>query len=316
MACYIGRLSRTTFKLVSGREGAWVECEAFSRIPWLVHAFSTRDQGKQAALKPRRGAKANAMGNDGWRLVSDLGAGDFQRASLRQTHSSILYSVLPNLGSTTVRYNLSGYASAADKGKPHSPSGDALITKHAGILLGVRVADCLPVLLADRKNRAVAAVHAGWRGALGRVVEKTVGEMRRVFGSRPENLIAALGPSIRSCCYEVGEEVVDAFSGRFAGAEGFFRRSSPDSEAANRRLPLFFAQAPPGHGPEDHPGIYLDLVAVARYQLENAGVPAARIHVADYCTAFRTDLFYSYRKEGSFAGRMLAMIGVRPASSR
>ncbi len=300
-----GRISKSD----PGREGGWIECEALGRLGWLVHGFSTRNGGKKAG---RAGQRAKRASTGEWRPSASLGAGDFVSASLRQTHSSLIYSVEPGPRPATLRYDLSGYAPAVWDGNEPAPFGDALVTNHPGILLSVRVADCMPVLLVDPENRAVAGVHAGWRGALSRIVEKTAGEMRRIFHSRPEKLIAAIGPSIRNCCYEVGEEVFDAFSGTFERPESFFRRMAPASDALDRRIPLFFTQAPPGHGQEEHSGIYLDLVAVARYQLESAGVPPARIHVADYCTACRPDLFYSYRKQGSFAGRMTAAIGIRP----
>lgn len=226
----------------------------------------------------------------------------------------MIYRVDRGEDSSPVRYSLSGYASSAVKRGRLKPVGDALLTNSPQILLSVRVADCLPVLLIDRKERAVAAVHAGWRGALNRIVEKAVGEMRRVFHSRPENLTAAIGPSVRACCYEVGEDVMEAFRGRFACPEHFFRThqtAGADQGAGNRRLPLFFSQVPPGHQASEHSGVYLDLVAVARTQLELAGIAPGQIHVADYCTSCRNDLFYSYRKEGSLAGRMLAVVGIR-----
>lgn len=252
----------------------------------------------------------------GWGFLSDMGGDGFLLASVRQKHSAIIYCVSARRDSLSPQYELPGYGPPTQDCKQPNPFGDALITNHAGILLSVRVADCMPILLVDYENRAVAAVHAGWRGALARIVEKTAGEMRRAFHSRPENLIAAIGPSIRGCCYEVGEEVVDAFCGRFACAEKFFRKGSleqADAGMANRRLPLFFSQSPPGHQLEEHSGTHLDLVAVARYQLEHAGVPPAQIHVAEYCTACRNDLFYSYRKEGNLAGRIMAVVGIRPA---
>ncbi|MCL5005402.1 MAG: peptidoglycan editing factor PgeF [Acidobacteria bacterium] len=249
--------------------------------------------------------------------MSEFRSDGFRLAALRQKHSAIIYSVSPGRDSLSLRYDLSGYPSSAPDRKHQDLSGDALMTNSAKILLSVRVADCMPVLLVDSENRCVAAVHAGWRGALSRIIEKTAGEMRRVFHSKPENLIAAIGPSIRACCYEVGEEVVEAFYGRFARPEKFFRNDlseSSDSGAANRRLPLFFSQAPPGHQLKEHSGARLDLVAVACSQLELAGVPPAQIHIADYCTACRNDLFYSYRKEGSLAGRMMAVVGIRAAA--
>jgi YfiH family protein len=170
----------------------------------------------------------------------------------------------------------------------------------------------MPVLLIDPRKRAVAAAHAGWRGALTRLVEKTVGEMRREFGSRPRDILAAVGPSIRACCYEVGEEVHDAFSSRFAKPERFFRKPTQPSSTAERYPLGFLAAEPPGHGTADAPRVHLDLAAVARAQLEDAGVPLANIDVAEFCTACRTDLFFSHRREGSRTGRLMAVIGIRP----
>jgi len=192
-------------------------------------------------------------------------------------------------------------------------AGDALLTNEPGVLLSVRAADCMPILMVDSRLRAVAAVHAGWRGAALRIVEKSVGDMRRVFGSRTEDILAAVGPCIRACCYEVGEEVMDAFGGGSAASEGYFREAPPDqrAQALSRKYPLLFLTAkPPGHGPQGDLALRLNLVAVARDQLCAAGVPAFNIEVADFCTACHTDLFYSHRKEGQ-TGRAMAVIGIR-----
>jgi hypothetical protein len=141
--------------------------------------------------------------------------------------------------------------------------------------------------------------------------------MRRAFGCDPQKLIAAAGPSIRACCYEVGEEVVAAFHGRFAGAERFFRPRRVRSRAACKRasLPLLGA-APPRKAPEHAPAVRLDLAAVARDQLASAGVEPGNILVADYCTACRTDLFFSHRREGARTGRQAAAIGIRESGDR
>ena len=194
------------------------------------------------------------------------------------------------------------------------PEGDALLTHQPALLLSVRTADCLPVLLVDRRRRAAAAVHAGRRGALARIVEKAVGEMRGLFASQPEDLLAALGPSLRVCCYEVGQEVVDAFVGRFAHGEKFFRRSpAAGSDAHAAAAPLSSSSLyPPGHASAAAPVARLDLVAVAEEQLLCAGLRAANIQSLPFCTACRTDLFFSHRKEGSLTGRMMAVIGIRP----
>lgn len=317
-ACYIEGLGRRTFNLVSFREHRWIECEALSRLPWLIHAYSTRSGDKGTRPKAARSVVARATDGVPRRFLAELGAAGFKLASLRQRHSAIIYSVSPCAGRESLYYDLSGYPSVARGRKRLTPFGDALITKHPGILLSVRVADCMPIFIVDYENQAIAVVHAGWRGALDRIIEKTAGEMRRIFRSQPEKLIAAIGPSIRACCYEVGEELVEAFCGQFERGEQFFETEHAESRAAglaNRRLPLFFSQSPPGHQLNEPSGVHLDLVAVARCQLEQAGVPPAQIHAADFCTSCRNDLFYSFRKEGSLAGRITAVIGIRPGST-
>jgi purine-nucleoside/S-methyl-5'-thioadenosine phosphorylase / adenosine deaminase len=314
-------LGAETFHLVSLRDVTWLECGAFARIPWLVHAFGTRQGG---ALKPNlSGQDSVKNANCGFtpasqlpgRLIQALRAEGFPLAAMRQTHSAAIYCVSQGSGLGRLQYQLAGNPLPDTEDSLHLRSGDALISNHPGILLSIRVADCMPVLMVDRERRAIAAVHAGWRGALNRIIEKTVGEMCRTFDSRPEKLVAAIGPSIRGCCYKVGQEVVEAFCGRFPAGENFFRRvpaTPEESHMALRYQVPFMNQAPPGHRVEEQSKVHLDLAAVACYQLEHAGVPRDQIYVADYCTACRTDLFYSYRKEASLAGRMLAMIGMRP----
>lgn len=155
----------------------------------------------------------------------------------------------------------------------------------------------------------------GWRGALARIIEKAVGDMRRTFGSDPQELIAAVGPSIRSCCFDVGQEVVEAYDGGFTEADRFFQALPQRSPkvAGDRYSMLFLESYPPGHAPEHLPVARLDLPAVARYQLESAGLKPANIEIAEYCTACRTDLFFSHRREGGRTGRQAAAIGIRKA---
>ncbi|MEJ2007569.1 MAG: polyphenol oxidase family protein, partial [Acidobacteriota bacterium] len=207
------------FNIVSPEGLAWLECAAFARIPWLVHGFGTR-QGGESKSAPAGQDSAISSGAGHPRVVHKrrrflqaLGAGDFPLALLHQTHSTIIYCV-SQTSDGLLQYQLAGNP-LPETGDSRARSGDALMTRHADVMLGVRVADCMPILIADRERRAVAAVHAGWRGALNRIVEKAVGEMCRTFHSQPENLLAAIGPSIRACCYEVGPEVVDAFCGSF-----------------------------------------------------------------------------------------------------
>ncbi len=146
----------------------------------------------------------------------------------------------------------------------------------------VRTADCVPALLAERDGRAAAAVHAGWRGVVAGVVGSAIRELAAA-GVDPARLVVALGPSIGPCCYEVGEEVANAL----AAASG----------------------VEPTGGPEGRPRV--DLGLAVRRQLEDRGVPSRVISTAPWCTRCRDDLFFSYRRDGERAGRMLALVGPR-----
>jgi hypothetical protein len=246
-------------------------------------------------------------------FLAQLGAASFALASLRQIHSPHVYQVTRAAGGK-LEYRFCGIPFPELRpGTP--PAGDALLTDEPGILLSVRTADCLPVVLVDTRRRAIAVIHAGWRGLLARVIEKTVGEMRRLFGSEPPRLLAALGPSIRACCYEVGEEVREAFQGCFPQAEKFFFPPPNRSRASAEHTSAFFLPArprPDASGPRAAPGVHLDLVAGAREQLRNAALHLRNVFVADFCTACRTNLFFSHRKEGQRTGRAMAVAGIRP----
>ncbi len=265
-----------------------------AKLSWLVHGFSTRVGG----VSKLDGKRVLNLGFTEWdkrenvkenrrRLQAAVGAQDLNLVSLLQFHSDgILH-----------------FETA-----PTEPArGDASVTKRAGLLLAVQTADCVPILLVDPKNRAVAAVHAGWRGTLARIVEKTIGRMQMQFGSKAEDLLAAIGPAIGGCCYEVGTEVAAAYSGQFANAAEFF----DELRTGDEPNPLqWMNMMPPGHQPPPKK-VLLDLQKANRAQLEAAGVPAKNIFASDLCTACRRDLLFSYRKEGAESGRMMAVIGIR-----
>jgi polyphenol oxidase len=160
-------------------------------------------------------------------------------------------------------------------------AGDALITNQTGRLVGVRTADCVPILLADVKNRAVAAVHAGWRGTVKGISLWTISEMVARFGTTAGDLWAAVGPAIRGCCYEVGGDVARQFV---------------------RWWPEF--------GDTDG-AVKLDLVETNRRQLLQAGVEESRIIAEAPCTFCTAQEFHSYRRDAERAGRMVAWIGIR-----
>ncbi len=159
--------------------------------------------------------------------------------------------------------------------------GDALIANRPGMLVGVRTADCVPVLLVDARRRAVAAVHAGWRGSADRIVQNAVTAMRAEYGTDPADVHAAIGPCIRECCYQVGPEVAQRFAGWIPALAGV---ESP---------------------------VKIDLAAVNRSQLEDAGVPAEQIYDYALCTRCLVEHFHSYRREGARSGRMISAVGIR-----
>ena len=254
-----------------------LRAEILETLPWVVHGFGTRIGGRS-----RR------------KLLQALNAGRMPLAGLRQIHSDVVHVV------------------SAPPEEP--PAGDAIATRQPGLLVAVQTADCVPILLADTKRRVVAAVHAGWRGTLARVAAKTLGRMRFEFGTRPEDVAAALGPSIGRCCYEVGPEVAQAFSAQFAGAADWFDGPFEQLSAGAEPNPLpWLPMMPPGHDPPPE-RVKLDLRAANRRQLMDAGVSPRRIAVSGLCTACRTDLLFSYRREGAETGRMMAVIGIRAAA--
>ncbi|MGD1213559.1 MAG: peptidoglycan editing factor PgeF [Terriglobales bacterium] len=274
--------------------------EKLGKLAWLVHAFSTRhggvsrvyggstlnlgftQQDSRAAVERNRElflkALGAANGRKSWPLVS-----------LRQIHSDLIHRV--------------------DRMPEHPLAGDGMVTDTPALLLAVQTADCLPIILVDRKRRAVGVFHAGWRGTVKRIVEKGVGEMRKHFGSDPRDLVVAIGPGIRGCCYEVGEEVRIKFEAQFAYANSLFREVK-ESDPVREKYPLLFLTArAPGHS-KLPVRLFLDLVEANRRQLLDAGVPAKNIDAAAPCTACHSELLFSFRAEKGVTGRMMAAAGI------
>jgi polyphenol oxidase len=241
------------------------------------------------------------------------GSREIELVTLRQIHSSLIRSVQSDNVATLVSGVSEAKRGRIDPAAPMVLKGDGWMTDVPGVLLGIQTADCLPVLVVDRRNRAVAAFHAGWRGTLGRIVENGVGRMRLEFGSEPEDLVAAIGPGIGQCCYAVGEEVQQEFGSQFAYAAELFREVG-DSDAIRRKYPMLFLTArAPGHSGVG-PQIHLDLAEANRRQLLAAGLPPNAIHLTGACTACQTERFFSHRAEHGFTGRMMSVIGIRPSN--
>jgi YfiH family protein len=170
---------------------------------------------------------------------------------------------------------------------------DVLVSNAPGVAIAVKAADCVPLLLADRVTGAVAAVHAGWRGTAARASLAAVEALEREFGSRRADLIAAIGPSIGPCCYEVGTELVDAFAA--AGHERYL-------------IDRWFLSPPPPRGSRARSTLHLDVPLANRDQLILAGVPEDQIHSAGLCTATHLDVLTSFRMEKESAGRIAGVV--------
>jgi len=214
-----------------------------SRVPGLTHGFGTRMAGPRAVA---REAARKALLESG------------EVFFLQQVH-----------GCTVVRSPWT-----------EPPEADASVAHGSGTVLAIETADCLPLLIVDPIENRVAAVHAGWRGTALGVARAAVRTLKE-GGSDPRVLLAALGPAIGACCYEVGRDVEEAFG--TAGSKFFV--SGPGSR------------------------MHLDVVAANRAQLEEAGLIPANIDSLDLCTRCRGDLFFSYRRDGAAAGRMISVVG-------
>jgi len=215
-------------------------------VPGLVHGFE------------RRGPRAGESREEARARVEHALEGAGRLLLLKQVH-----------GRALVRAPWEG-----------RPEADAALAPEPGFVLGIETADCLPVLVVDRGRRAVAAAHAGWRGTVAQVAREAVRALV-AQGSRPEELRAALGPGIGPCCYEVGDDVRQAFG---PGGASFFR---------------------PGPRGRDH----LDVRAANRAQLRDEGLLAEHIAAVEECTFCHPDLYHSYRRDGKEAGRMINFVG-------
>jgi YfiH family protein len=256
-------------------------CDALE--PLAGHFFTTRGWplGERAPESP-----------DGWpdvAMAASVGIERFGR--LQQVH-----------GADAVTYKKGGPAPGGA-----TPRADIALTDDSAVAVAIQTADCLPILVADRRTHAVAAAHAGWRGLAARVPAVTVSRMLADFGSRAADLIVAVGPAIGPCCYEVGEDVRAQFADRGFSAGRLRRwfREHPTTSAANPPMASLSPTRRPGHW-------FFDAWSCVRDQLEDAGVSGAQVAVADLCTASHEAAFCSYRRDGKAAGRLAGVIRPRP----
>ncbi|MDA1185786.1 MAG: peptidoglycan editing factor PgeF [Acidobacteria bacterium] len=245
--------------------GPLLRCRPLERI--APHVFTTRELRLSDA--------------DAWRRAGGvLGVADV--AVLNQIHGRDVVVVRKGGARSTEEAAL--------------PDGDVLVTDDPDIAVAVKAADCVPLLMADTRSGAVAAVHAGWRGTAAGAAPAALRALASEFGSKPEDLVVAIGPSIGPCCYEVGTELVDAFA-----AAGHPRHL----------IDRWFPALPPQRGSRERPKLRLDVAGANRDQLVLAGVPEKNIHACGLCTAMHLDVLTSYRAEREKAGRMAGIIRPR-----
>jgi YfiH family protein len=274
-----------------------IRAPALLELSWLRHGFSTRAGGRSSVY-------GGASLNLGWTAEDDPACVRQNRAAfvkevwgsdsgsdtevrlvtVRQIHSDIVRAIGPEA--------LDGSLQTAD-GKAVL-EGDGLVTDTPGILIAAGTADCAPVLIADNAHRSVGAFHAGWRGTVAGIVQKGVALMKQQYGSRPEDLVAVVGPSIGPCCYTVGEEVREQFAATYPYGRELFQ------EAAAK---------------DGKPGLFVDLWQANHRQLLEAGLLPERVSVVGECTACKLfdsgeRRYFSHRADKGHAGRMLNAIGI------
>ena len=238
--------------------GAALRCQPLAAA--AQHLFTS----KQLALPDQ----------DSWRLATaSLGATPERLMRVKQVHG--------NAVRVLKRGEVRSDAAAI------RPDGDAIVANEAGLVLSVMVADCVPIVIVDPVRGAAAAIHAGWRGTCARVGPEAIATMAREFGSKPSDLLAAIGPSVGVADYEVGESLIDAFA-----------TSGHDAAAIDR----WFVRS----GAKPH----LDLWRANADQLQRSGLAPEHIYICGLSTVAHPDVFESYRLNGERAGRMAALIVV------
>jgi polyphenol oxidase len=243
----------------------FLHSEALDRVPGVVHAFSTRRaERNDFSLAPPDSPNPMIQMNR-VRFLAAIGAPGWPIIKLKQIHSGAVIDV-------------DDTSAAGD-----AVEGDAAVTALPGVALAIQTADCVPILIAHNEGRAVAAVHAGWKGTAARIAHTAVLRLNQKFAIDPKSLTVVIGPHIGPCCYEVGEEVV---------------RMIGDAAAIERR--------------SEWPKPRLNLAAANLRQLTDAGIPAAQIESSTLCTRCREDMFHSYRRDGKGMGHMLSVIGITP----
>jgi YfiH family protein len=252
--------------------GLVLKCHPLDAI--APHVFTTRDVPISSPPE--------------WKAVAEL-IGATDAVTVNQIHGRKV---------VTVRAGSTGPGLHTPQDASTRPDADALVSNDPRVAIAVRAADCVPLLLADTKTGAVAAVHAGWRGTAAGIAAAAVEALSGDCGVQPQHLVAAIGPSIGPCCYEVGSELVDAFA-----AAGH----------ARHLIDRWFSVRSAGSGlrARSAGALVLDVPGANRDQLALAGVPEDQIFLSGLCTAMHLDVLTSYRAEKAQAGRIAGVIRSR-----
>lgn len=250
------------------------QCESLARLSWLRHGVTRRGGGISTGpysslnLGLHVGDEPDAVLENRRRAAESLGLPLSAMVCAAQVHGGVAEAV-----------DASDAGRGAIEHADSIPDADALVTATPGLLLALFYADCVPVLLADPERRVIAVAHAGWRGLAANVIGNTVTVMRERFGAEPSALLAAVGPCIGPCCYEVGTEVAEAF---------------PEET----------------HTIPGQPRPHVDLAQAAARHLRAAGVPAGSITVSGECTACLPGHYFSHRGDNGKTGRIAALMAI------
>ena len=261
------------FKLIKREDIEYFICPQLEQYNWLIHAFTTRCGGVSSLPE-----KA---------LNLTFGLSD-KRENVIKNREKVLKALdIPYNFLITIKQehgkkvvSLKGTDSKQDDTRY---IGDAIITDQSELALAIQVADCFPIFIVDGKKKVIANIHAGWRSVIGGIISNMVEIMKMNFDCQEKDLLAAVGPGIGACCYEVGGEVIEKF-----------RELSPQGG-------IFWKPASSGY-------YFLDLLGVIKEQIHLQGLKSKQIKALELCTACHPDLFFSYRKEGERSGRMMGII--------
>ncbi len=248
----------------------------WSLYGWLLHGFSTRAGGVSSVYGP-----------------AELNLGftkEDERTLVERNRELLLAAVRSNAASLVTLRQVHSARTLSVSAPGSAGEADGLLTSTPGLILGIQTADCVPVLVADIRQRVAAGFHAGWRGAAASIVGHGIAQLSADFGSDPTDLIAAIGPAIGACCYTVGELVQGIFHANFPYAAELFHQTEA--------------------------GLHLDLAEANRRQLLGAGLTPERVTVIAECTGCSRiggrRKFFSHRAERGFTGRMMSVIGIAP----